>query len=241
MSFLKHAALVCVALLLNACVSVPQKAFNKGATDIRTIEVLPMAHTEAQVSYPHPGLNFGLIGGAIAIAELNAKGNKLGAQLTAADFDHYQAFKAAFDAAMTERGYTLNWSDPVSAGPKEKAKRGNWRLRKSMPATDRADAVLDVNLVFYGYAASGAGKDSPYRPTISMSAQMFDATGKKKLFSDIVTYHNFSPALDKAISVEPDPAYAYPKFDDVEAAGAKVAEGLDAAIRASARAMAEQL
>ena len=42
-------------------------------------------------------------------------------------------------------------------------------------------------------------------------------------------------------AAEPDPAFAYPKFEDVEAAGAQVAEGLDAAIRESARAMAKQL
>ncbi|AVP98881.1 hypothetical protein C7S18_17605 [Ahniella affigens] len=238
---LKNIALLCLILTLNACVSVPQKAFNKGTQDIKTIEVLPMAYTEAQISYPHPGLNFGLIGGAIAVAELNAKGNKLQDQLQAADFDHYASFQKAFDAAMSARGYQLIWSDPVAAAKNDKAKRGAWLLRKGARPTDRADAQIDINLVFYGYAASGAGKSSPYRPTISLSAQLFDKSGKKVLFSDVVTYHNTAPALKKAISIEPDPAFAYQTFDDLEAAGAAVAEGLDAAIRDSAEAMAKQL
>ncbi len=238
---LKRILLLCVIVSLNACVSLPQKAFNKGANNIKTIEVLQMAHTEAQVSYPHPGLNFGLIGATVALAELNAKGDKLQKQLDAAEFDQYQSFRVSFDKAMTERGYTLIWSDPIAAGKKDKTKRGAWSLRKSAQATDRADAQLDVNLVFYGYAASGAGKDSPYRPTISLAAQLFDRSGKKKLFSDVVIYHNTGSVGSEAITIEPDPAFSYPKFDDVEAAGASVADGLDAAIRASAEAMARQL
>lgn len=237
---LKKITLLCLMLALNACASLPQKAFNKGAADIKTIEVLPMAYTEAQISYPHPGLNFGLIGGVIAVAEINAKSNKLQDQLRGANFDHYGAFQTAFDEAMSARGYQLIWSDPVAASKKDKTKRGAFGLRKSAQPTDRADAQIDINLLFFGYAASGAGKNSPYRPTVSMSAQLFDKSGKKVLFSDVVTYHN-TAQLKKAISIEPDPAFAYQTFDDLEAAGAAIAEGLDNAIRDSAKAMAKQL
>ena len=94
---LKRILLLCVIVSLNACVSLPQKAFNKGANDIKTIVVLPMAHTEAQVSYPHPGLNFGLIGATVALAELNAKGNTLQKQLDAAQFNQYESFRVSFD------------------------------------------------------------------------------------------------------------------------------------------------
>lgn len=235
--------IVALFLLVSGCISVPQKSFNRGAANIKTIHVHQMAHNEIAVSFPHPGLNFGLIGATVAIADLNAKGNKLESLVARSNFEFRTSFKESFDKAMRARGYTLTWDDPI-AEPKKggpKVKRGAWGLRKAYGPVADVDAQLDINLAFVGYAASGASDNAPYRPTVNLSAALVDASGKRVLFSDVVSYHNHIPALKKAISVEPDPAFAYQDFDALMAAGEQAAEGLDRAIRASAETMARQL
>jgi hypothetical protein len=44
-----------------------------------------------------------------------------------------------------------------------------------------------------------------------------------------------------AIILEPDPKYAYPKFDDMEAAGTVAIDGLAQAVEQTALALARQL
>lgn len=228
-------------LVLSGCASLPpQQSFNKQASqNIKTITVLQMRETEPGVFIMNnPGASFGLIGALISEADLAAKRKKLREALSAAGVDYVAIFKNEFTLAMGRRGYTLVWPDPLVET--SKAARSNNSIRKSYGAVTAADAQLDVNFGFVGYAAAGATKNAPYRPTGTVIAQLVTADGKSKLFTDTIVYHNVFN-VQGAITMAPDEAYSYPNFSDVEKAGPDAAKGIKVAAEALADKLADQL
>ncbi len=238
-NFATAAGLMAVILLAAGCASVPpQQAFNREAADIHSIRVLPMAESEIGLAFlNHPGANFGLIGGLVAASDISSKENKLQKQMAASQLDHLAVFREEFAAAMQAQGYTLTWSEPLPA--KSKVARDRWGLRKAYGAVEGVDAQLDLSLNFVGYATSGAGDASPYRPAVHLAARLLDPAGKQNLFTDVLTYNNITN-IPTAITVNPDPRFAYPDFEQLEAAGADVATGMKVALEETAKRLSEQ-
>jgi hypothetical protein len=233
------APLLAFSLLVSGCASLPpQQAFNRDALEIKTIQVLPLNETEVKLAFlNHPGQNFGLIGGLVAAADISSKEGKLQAQVAASNLDHVAVFREELTKAMAARGYELRWSDPILQSGK--VARDAWGLRKAYGAIEGADAQMDLGLVFAGYATSGAGDASPYRPAVHIAARLLDPSGKQNLFTDVITYNNITN-IATAIAVNPDERYAYPDFKQLEAAGPTVAEGLQVALAATAVRLSEQ-
>ena len=233
------AAMVALALLASGCATVPpQQAFNREASTIRTIQVLPMARSEIGLAFlNHPGTNFGLIGGLVAATDISSKQGKLREQMTASQLDHLAVFREAFATAMQAQGYTIRWSEPLPV--KNNVARDRWGLRKGYGPIAGADAQLDLSLIFAGYATSGAGDASPYRPAVHVAARLLDPSGQQNLFTDVVTYNNITN-IPTAITLNPDPQHAYPDFKQLEAAGPDVATGVKAALAATAKRLSEQ-
>lgn len=73
-----------------------------------------------------------------------------------------------------------------------------------------------------------------------LSARLLDAETGEVLFSEQVLYNNVFNNRD-AIIIEPDARFAYPDFDDLDAAGEASAEGMRLAIEAAALRMAKAL
>lgn len=227
-------------LMLAGCASLPpQQTFNRDASTIKTIQVLPMTESEIGLAFlNHPGANFGLIGGLVAASDISSKRKRLQEITDAAGLEHMAIFRAEFERSMGERGYTVQWPEPlVQQG---KVARDGWGLRKAYGPVQGADAQLDLGVVFAGYATSGAGDNSPYRPAVHVVARLMDASGKTNLFTDVVTYNNITN-IATAITINPDPAYAYPDFKQLEASGSEVAKGLELALQATAARVAEQM
>lgn len=240
-NFLRSLIAGSALLALIGCASLPpQQSYNRDANQhIKTIAVLSMRETEAGVFIMNnPGMNFGLIGGLIAEADLAAKRKKLQAALNSAGVDYVAVFKDEFTAAMSKRGYTLIW--PESTIETTKAARSGNGIRKAYSPVAKADAQLDVNFGFFGYAAGGAGAGSPYRPTGVVTSQLVSADGKTKLFADTVVYHNVFN-VQQAIVINPDERISFPKFSDLEAGGDLVAEGIELAATRLADKLSEQL
>jgi hypothetical protein len=233
--------LVVLLLALTACAGLPkQQTYNREANaSIKTIAVLPMRETELQLMLLNsPAANFGLIGGLIAEADRASKQKRMREDLATAKFNHVELFKQAFTEEMSKHGYTLVW--PEQLVETAKSSRDGNSLRKAYTAVSNADAQLDLNFGFVGYGASGVGANSPYRPTAVVVGQMVSADGKTKLFTETVVYHNLFNT-EGAIVLPPDEHFSYPKFHDLEAAGAKKAEGLAIAVQSVAKTLADQL
>lgn len=237
-------ALLIFGSLLGGCVSAPpHQSYNRAEHQITNIVVLPMRRSEPQVSMMnHPGQNFGLIGLLVTEADLASKSEKLRGHLIRARFDSGLILREALGHALQQRGYTVAWPDHlIDSYPKTPR---DWTgRRKTYGPLSNGQAQLDVNYSFIGYAAAGATKDAPYRPTVTMSVRLMSADGRSTLFSDIFTYNNLGAAnsMRDSVTIEADPRFSYPRFDDLEAADAQLAEGLQVAIEAIAGKIAERL
>ncbi len=181
-----------------------------------------------------------MIGIAIAEANRSPKSKWLKSQVATAGLDPVEVFKSAFDVAMRENGYALVWSEPVMEGDNASTRRDIAGLRKAYIASSH-DAQLDVNFGFIGYAAAGSGDGAPYRPTAVLSVRLLSADGRDVLFEDQIIYNSVFPGRPKAITLNPDPRYRYPDFDDLKAAGPTAVEGLPPAFTAVALELARQL
>ncbi|UNK50961.1 hypothetical protein MNR01_08195 [Lysobacter sp. S4-A87] len=228
-------------LALTGCVSMPkQQAYNREShTNIKTIAVLGTTQARPTVfMLNHPGASFGLIGGLIAASDQASKQKKFDAIVAETGFEPLGYFKEQLTTRMSERGYTLVW--PQAQVETAKVERGSFGLRKAYTAAQGADAQLDINFGFVGYAAAGATDDSPYRPTVTVGARLVSADGQQNYFTDFFAYNNVFN-LGNAVAVNANADYAYPDFDNLHAAGPKTVEGLKTAIDAIAAEVARQL
>jgi hypothetical protein len=230
------------ALTLAGCATAPkQAAFNRDAAHVKTIAVLPMRKSELDLMIlNNPGYSFGLIGTAIAEANRIPKRNTLREHAQQAGLDHVALLKEELSKALAQRGYDVRWTEPVMEDGKAKTSRDGWGVRKKYDAIADADAQLDVNFGFVGYAAAGSSDGAPYRPTAVVTARLVSADGKRELFSDFVVYNNVF-GRKNAITINPNGAYVYPDFDDLDHAGPKAIDGLRDAVGAAANELAKQL
>jgi hypothetical protein len=231
-----------VTISLSACVTAPKpQAFNREANaTLKRVQILPLQVKPVELMmFNNPANSFGLIGAVIAESSRESKEKWLQKTTAEAKFEHRALFREKFAAAMLERGYELRWPEDFQ-GESPSADRDAFGLRKQYRRVDDVDAQLDIGLMFVGYAAAGAGEAEPYRPTVNVSARLVSADGTQVLFSDLFFYHNVTNN-QTAIILEPDPKYAYPKFDDLEAAGTVAIDGLVQAVEQTALAIAKQL
>jgi hypothetical protein len=243
--WMSRLAAVAVLLALGGCVTAPKHlAYNhEEAASTKRIVVLSMRHSDIDLLIVNnPGYSFGLIGMAIAEANRAPKSHWLKDEVARDHFDHVVEFRAALTAAMSARGYELRWSDPVQLpdGAKDVA-REQFGLRKAYGPVSDADAQLDVDFGFVGYAAAGSTDSAPYRPTVVVSARLVGADGKRVLFEDYIVYNSVFSFMDKPITIDPDDHYRYPEFNALHDAGPDAVKGLQVAFRAAAEELAKQL
>ena len=236
-------SIACLLLCLTGCVTTPKHlGYNKESTPLKRIDVLPMRHSEVNLLIVNnPGFSFGLIGLAVAEANIAPKRHWLQDEVAKDSLDYVAEFRNELTKAMAERGYELHWSEPaqLADGAKD-VPRENFGLRKSYASVADADAELDVDFGFVGYAASGSSDKAPYRPTVVVSARLVGADGKKVLFEDFIVYNSVFPLLKDPITIEPDEHYVYPEFNALQAAGPEAVKGLRLAFDASADELAKQ-
>jgi hypothetical protein len=229
------------AVLLSGCVTpLPkQQTFDRVAyAKVKTIHVMPMSKVEMQVfMMNNPAGSFGLIGALVASGQASSMQHTM-LGLYASDPIHpRQYFQAELTKDLVARGYVVVWPVLDEAADAKHSRSG---LRDTYAPVSDADAILDVDLNFFGFAAGGAGKASPYRPTATAVAQLVGADGKQIYFTDYFAYNNvFNSKV--AVTMEPDPRYAYPGFGDLQRAGGSSEPGLKLALSEVARKLASEL
>ena len=229
-----------IALFLGACASFKPQAYNREAnSEIKRIQVLPMQQANVRLFvFNATGNNFGLIGALITEADRNSKETWLQEQAKAAQFNQFEVYKTMLDEAMSKRGYTLVWSDPLTQ--LKGIKRDEFGLHKNYQPVAGVQAQLDVGVNFVGFAAAGSGKSQPYRPTVLLAVRLMDASGKKVLFKEQFLHHNVMNN-QTAVVIEPNPKYSYPNFGSMKKNSEDVLPALKEAVEKAANALAEQL
>lgn len=232
---------LCIAALVSGCATpLPkQQAYDRaGHAQVKTIHVMPMSKVETQVLLLNsPAASFGLLGALFATGQAQSRQERLMAIYAGDPLNPREYFRAELTKDLEARGYAVVWP---SLGEPTGIKHDNVGLHDKYSPIGDADAILDVNLNFFGFVAGGVGHQSPYRPTASMAARLMSADGKQTYFTDYFAYNNiFNSRI--AVAIEPDPQYAYPGFGDIERAGKSSEAGLKLALSQLAQKMASEL
>jgi hypothetical protein len=225
---LKKAAVLAVAVLLSACAQ--QEIPYDRTSDIRTIGIVtpnlpktPTARTATDV-----GQSLGLIGALVDAGIENQRSAKLDAIMKAQGFDPEATLEQDLTTVIQAKGYTAR-AVPVSRDA------GDFVKSYPPPGDSGVDAYLDVTSVGigYGYMAAGISSSDPYRPFLYLNCRLVRAKDNAVLMQDIVMYNVVGHGA-KAVSIPPDPQFAFADTDALVANPKKTVDGMRAAFKQTA-------
>jgi hypothetical protein len=178
-------AAILLSFSLVGCATVEKQAFNKEvATNIKTIAVTERTGEETyDVSIiAHPGVSFGLVGGLIAAADMQAKSSKLTTALDPAQTQLQHLFAEKLAQSLGAAGYQTEIV-PVAKTIDDK------EVHNTVRAKLNADALLTVSVQGM-YVAAGPTTD--YFPYVVVRVLSTDVKTGAKLYQDTITYgYNF--------------------------------------------------
>lgn len=195
-------------LLLAGCATAPKKmAFNKEmASQIKTVSIV---QEENQPKYPvrimaHVGANFGLIGAAIAEADMAAKTNKLHSKIASYQINIQEKITQSLKSRLESNGYEVNLI-------KLPAKTADKQALPVASNLTTADSIL-VLKTQSGYVA--AGSNSPYLPVVTVNANLYDRRTQKLSYQETVNY-GLHTAGNDAIQIDSSPQYQFKNIDEL--------------------------
>lgn len=231
--FLLRAAALAVFAMLAGCASQPEIPFDRTSGDIKTIGVLSSYIQAAPtvILASDMGQSFGLVGALVDAKLQEVRSGKLEGMLVTNGVHPFVVFTDGLKTALAAENYRV--VDVPVARPKA-------GFLKTYPKSAGIDAYLDVTFIGagYGYIAAGMSKSSPYRPYVYVNCRLIRASDGSVLMQDIVLYNPVNGADVKAVTISPDPEYAYADMDALEAHGAEVAKGMVAALDQTSKVIA---
>lgn len=224
---------VVAAAVLAGCANTPRKAYNReGSTHVKALAVAERANKETYSIniVAHPGVNFGLIGGLVAAADLSNKSDKLTAALDPSQTSIQKRLAAKVAESLGGAGYQASVV-PVVAGVAE------GQAFDSVRANLGADALLDLD-ISGGYVAAGPSSD--YLPFIRVTAINKDKRSGDTLYQDRITY-GYLYQGQESVHLESDSQYRFKNIDDLVARSALARQGLLAGVDLIAAQLAADL
>ena len=221
------------AALLAGCAPLPRQAFNAAsATHIKKVVV---THQQNQDQYEinivgHPGMSFGLIGGLVAAADMQAKATQLTKAIDASETRLQERLGQTLSARLKVAGYEPD----IVVLPKDAKEADALALAKQRGASD---AVLLVN-IFGGYWAAGPSSD--YFPRLMAKVKAVDAKTEKVLYEDTITYGYAMPQA-QTVHLASEPTYRFKDMEELVRDPARTRAGLYAGIEAVAQQIAADL
>ena len=232
-------ALVAVLLVAGCATSVPTQALNEeSANAVRTVAVIvpPDPLEYAVFMNGHPGLAFGLIGGAIAGADQVQKSKQYTVAVQSAKF----SLSGTLGQAMVEKLTAAGYEARLEQGPwelEEGALAKRYRLQFDRIQSD-ADAVLVVMPVFVGYMA--ASPVSPYLPTVRVFARLLAKDRKTDLYRG-AHFVGAQPTFGEGWKKSADLAAKFSTFDTLIAQTGESVQALHASVQAISLHIAQDL
>lgn len=164
--------------------------------------------------------NFGLIGALIDAGVQASRKDRVNDALESINYQPEPTFEAYLGEAMARNGVRTT---VVETGTREK--------RKFLPKypTGRADAqaLLDVNVVGFGYSNAG---NQLWRPTVLADVRMVDAATGKTMMENRIAY-NVVDSQAGVVTIAPNAEYAFANREDMVTQPERLAAGLDDALR----------
>lgn len=220
MKLIKIFLLVLVLAGFAGCAQpVKKQAFNSAAgTHIVTV-VLTQKPNQDQYDasvLAHPGLSFGLIGGLIAAADMQAKSGQLTRAIDPKETRLQDRFSAILQERLAQAGYKLK-----TVTLKNDTKEDDI-LARVREQGENSDAILAVDLAG-GYTAAGPGSD--YFPRLTARVKKIDGKDGKTLYQELLTYGYNSPQLASVHFASPE-QYRFATIDVLTSDAAKTRKGL---------------
>lgn len=233
MNFRSTVLILVAAVIASGCAQVNRQAFNKEAhASLKSIAITkPQAQEEYEtVIQAHPGANFGLIGGLIAVADMKSKTSRVNAVIEPKEIRLQDRFATKLSESLNKAGYDTQ----VVAVPEEVGKDNIVDYVKKHAG---ADAVLAIE-VEGSYIAAGPTTD--YFPFIRVNAKKVHALTGAILYEDNFTYGYTLQGL-KTVHFSPDSSYRFASIDKLMEDPAKTRLALISGIDSIAEQIAMDL
>jgi len=209
--------LVVASLAVAGCATVPKQAYNRAANkDVHVVGVLEPATSDDYFvqNVGHVGLSFGLIGGLIAMADMNGKTSEFTKAAKASGLALASEYQTELVREVEKAGYVvkiLQIQRPKSA---------------FLSAYDGLDDLCDVYLdstIYAGYMSASGITD--YVPAVRAAIRVVKRSTKDVLYQEYVAYgYEFRGA--QAISISSDPKYRFKDHPTLMANMPLAVEGL---------------
>ncbi|MGA9794101.1 MAG: hypothetical protein WBQ17_01075 [Rhizomicrobium sp.] len=227
-------AAVFAALFLASCAGQQELPFDNSGAQIKTIAILdPMLDGKPTIRLASSiGQSFGLVGGLIDAGLETNRDDTAYSWMQARGFSANAAFLKYLESDLRARGYAVKIVPSAHS-------EDDYVKTYPDPATTGADAYLDVVPlgIEWGYMAAGIGSSNPYRPYIALKCRLVRAGTGEVLMQDMVVYNPIVEAKDQ-IAIAPDPGYAFPDFDSMQADPARAVAGMDGSLHQTADTVA---
>lgn len=244
MKFVKSGAagLVATAFLLCSCATpgtneLPYDRAQSG--NVRVIGLVkPVTPDRAAAPIPVAatgGLAGLLVAGTVAVMRGNREAS-LDEIVRSRSFSFPDHFTGIVTGELVREGYTVKTIDLPRNGSKPIAKEA------VAGRTDLGvDAILDITVTGYGYAAASNSDDAPYRPFVVANVQLLRIGGGSDiLMKDIVVYNPYNNPKE-VVSIPPDPQFNFVHFSDIEADPTNAVGGMVTAAEQTGLAIAHLL
>jgi hypothetical protein len=222
------------AFALVGCASpVKKQAFNKeGANGLKTVAVaqLPNQDSYEAAVLAHPGINFGLIGGLIAAADISAKSNRLTGAIGSGETRLQERFASGVSTALRDVGYQT-MTVALAKGLTDA------QMLEAAAKGGGADALLCGEVIGSYWAA---GPTTQYLPRVLAKVRLLDARSGATLFEDTFTYGYAQPTM-QTIHMSADERYSFATIDALVADPQLTRQGLIDGLTAIAGQIAADL
>lgn len=169
--------------------------------------------------------NFGLIGGLINAGVQASRQDRVNEALDSVNYTPEPNFETFLVAALADSG--------IAATMLEGPDREKRKLLEKYPAAPAgAQALIDFNVIAYGYINAG---NQLWRPVVSADVKMVEAGTGRTLMENRIVY-NPVDAQAGIVTIAPNPEFAFQNREDMVSNPERLAAGIDDALREVAAA-----
>lgn len=227
-------AVVSVVVLSGCATPIPKQEFNAEASS--HIQKVAFTRYEEQkeigvVVVAHAGASFGLIGAAIAAADMNSKTTKLTAALDVGKLQPASTFNDQLQTALAAQGYAIT---PVDLG--REASEVDVKAKLANMGTKDASLIVRSDA---GFVAAGSSSD--YLPSVKARAELLDGKGDKVLYREFFAYGFNGQTAKDTVNLTAAPECRFPDFDALLSQPDLARKCLATGVEAVAKAIANDL
>lgn len=219
MSIKKALILLAALLLLSGCATVSRQAYNKDASQqIKKIAIAEPSDDETigALIVAHPGTGFGLIGGLIAAADMQAKSTRITTAINPQKTQLRHRFITDLSASLNTLGYETEIVQ-INKGMDEK------KAISLLKEKTKSDAVIfaDVSGLYVAAAPT-----TPYAPYVKVKVKAESSSDGKVLYEDTITWGYSFGNNTQTVHLSGGGSYQYDDISAIENSADQAREAL---------------